>query len=95
MLGVLFRRVLVVLGRVQRMPVCHLGVVRRLFVVAGLVVFRCFAMVLGGMFMMVCGLLVVFVNLVTVHRCLPGWLLRWKVKPSPGSMKDLRSIFVS
>lgn len=72
-LGVLLRRVFVVLVGVQGMPVRDAGMMRGLFVVARLVMLRRFAMVLGRMFVMVRGMLVMLVNLVIVHCRLPDW----------------------
>jgi hypothetical protein len=66
-----FRRILVMLSGVQVMAMCHRGVMRRLFVMAGLVVLCGLAMVLGRLFMVVRGLFVVFVNFV-IHRASPG-----------------------
>jgi hypothetical protein len=59
------------------MPMRHLGMVRGLFVISGLVVLGGFAMVLGRVLMMLRGLLmvfvdVVFVDILAVHRLLPG-----------------------
>jgi hypothetical protein len=71
LIGVLLRSMLVMLGGVQRMAVGHFGVVRRLFVIAGLGVLGGFAMMLGRMLMMVRGMLVMFVNVMAVHRRLP------------------------
>jgi hypothetical protein len=77
LLGVHFRGFLVMVGRMQVMPMRHLGMVRGLFVIAGLVVLGGFAMMLGCMLVMFRGLLVMFVNIVfveilAVHRVLPG-----------------------
>src|ERR1700728_2971079 len=88
--GVLFRRVLMVLGGMQMMPERHLGVVRRLFVVARLVMLCGFAMVLGRVLMVFRGLFVVIVDAVTVHRSLPGGGFPRRVGAWPGSMKHLR-----
>ena len=59
------------LGGVQGVAVRHLGVMRRLFVIAGLVVLGGFAMVLGRMLMMLRGLLMMLEDIVTVHRFSP------------------------
>jgi hypothetical protein len=72
--SVLFRGVLVVLGRVQRMPMRDLGMVRSFFVISGLVVLGGLAMMLGRMLVVVRRFLMVFVNVVTRHRSLPGWM---------------------
>ena len=77
-LGVDFCRKLVVLGGMQVMPMGDLGVVRCLFVIAGLVVFSGLAMVFGRMLMVVRGLFVMFMNVVTVHRRLPGSCSVWE-----------------
>jgi hypothetical protein len=45
---------------------------RRLFVVSGLVVLGRFAMVLGRVLVVVRGLVMMLVNVVFVHRSLPG-----------------------
>ena len=67
-----FCRVLVVLGSMQVMPMSDFGVVCSLFMIAGFVVFCSLVMVLGRMFVVLRGLFVMFVNIVTVHRWLPG-----------------------
>jgi hypothetical protein len=72
MLGVLLGRVLVMLGRVQRMAMRDLGMVRGLLVIAGLVAFCRLAVMLGRMLVMIRSVLVMFVNLVIAHRCLPA-----------------------
>jgi len=59
-------------GRMQRMAMCDLGMVCGLFVIAGLVMLRSFAMVFGSVLVVMRGLVVMFVNLVTVNRWLPG-----------------------
>jgi len=59
------------LGSMQRMAVRNFGMVRGLFVIAGLVVLGGFAMMFGGMIVMFGGLFVMFVDLVAVHRLLP------------------------
>jgi hypothetical protein len=89
-LGVLLRCVLMMVGGMQGMPVSHLGVMRRFFVISGLVMLGGFVMVLGRMLMVMRGLLMVLVDIVTVHRSLPCGLLRCKGEASPGSMKHLR-----
>ncbi len=78
LLGVLLGCVLVVLGGMQMVPMCHLRVVRSLFVITGLVVFGCLAMMFGGVLVVMSGFLMMFMNVVTVHnvvavhRSLPG-----------------------
>jgi hypothetical protein len=64
-------------GGPQVMPMRHIGMVRTLFVIAGLVMFGGLTMVLGRMVVVVRGMLVVFVDVVfvqilAVHRLLPG-----------------------
>jgi hypothetical protein len=71
MLCVQLRRMTVVIVRMQRMSVRGMGVVRRFLVIAGLGVLGRLAMMFRGMFVMFRGFLMVFVNLVTVHRLLP------------------------
>jgi hypothetical protein len=76
-LGMQFRRLMVMLGGPQMMPVRDLGMVRGLFVIAGLVMFGGFTVVLGGVVVMVRGMFVMFVDVVfvqilAVHRLLPG-----------------------
>ena len=88
---VLFRRVLVVFGGMQRMPMGHLGVVRRLFVIAGFVVLRGLAMVLGCFLVVMRGLLMMLMDFVAIHWFLPGSSLAANgslpANPtSPGSM---------
>jgi hypothetical protein len=68
----LFRCVLVMLGGMQVMSVSYLRMMRGLFVITGLVVLCSLAMVLGCMLMVVRGLLVMLMNVVIVHRSLPG-----------------------
>lgn len=64
MLGVFFGSVFVMLGRVQRMSVRDFGVVRGFFVMPGLVVLCCFAVVLRRLVVVMGGLLVMLVNVV-------------------------------
>ena len=70
--GMHFCRMLVVLGRMQVMPMGDLGVVRGLFMIAGLMVLRSLAMVFSSVLMVVGSLFVMFMNVVVVHRWLPG-----------------------
>ena len=70
------RRVLMMVGGMQVMPVSNLGMMRRLLVIARLMVLGGFAMVFGRMLVMVRSLFVMFVNVVlvqilVVHRSLP------------------------
>jgi hypothetical protein len=69
---VLFRRVFVMFGGVQGMAVGHLGVVRRLFVIAGFVVLRGLAMVLGCLLVVMRSLLMMLMDFVAIHWLLPG-----------------------
>jgi hypothetical protein len=71
MLGVLLRRVVVVFGGMQSMPVRYAGVMRGLFVIAGFGVLSGFAMVFCRVFVMFGGMLVVLVNIVALHCRLP------------------------
>jgi hypothetical protein len=71
-LGVFFRRVLVMLSSVQVMAVSDLGVVGRLFMLPGLVLLCGLAMVLCSMFVVFCCLLMVFVNFMVSHFSTPG-----------------------
>jgi hypothetical protein len=71
MFGMLLRSILVMLGGVQRVPVRHFGMVRGLFVIAGMMMLGGFTMVLGRMLMMMRGFLVMLVNFVIAHRLLP------------------------
>jgi hypothetical protein len=77
---------LVMVGGVQVMPVRHFGMVRGLFVIASLVV-------LGRVLMVVGGLLMVFMDVVAVHRSLPVCSVA-KPEHCRGSMKYLRRAFV-
>jgi hypothetical protein len=75
--GVQLRGLVVMLGGAQMMAVRDLGMVRGFFVIAGLVMFGGLAMVLGRMIVMVRGMFVMLVNVVlvqilAVHRLLPG-----------------------
>jgi hypothetical protein len=75
MFGVLLRGVFVVLDGMHVMPMSDLGVMRRLFVIAGLVMLGSLAMMFGRMLVVVRGMLVMLVNLVrlvAIHRSLPG-----------------------
>jgi hypothetical protein len=67
----------------------HLGVMRGLFMVSGLVVLGRFAMVLGRVLVVVRGLVMMLVNVVIVHRSLLVQL-RGEREASPGSMTHLR-----
>lgn len=69
--GVFFRGVLMMLGRMQRMAMRDLGVMRGLLVMTALGVIGRFAMMLGCMFVMLGGLFVMFVDFVAVHNASP------------------------
>ena len=60
------------LGGMQGMAMRNLGMMRGRFVISRLVMFGGFAMMLGCALVMLRGVLVMFVNLVLAHRCLPG-----------------------
>jgi len=64
------------LVRVQCVSVRRVGVMGGLLVVACFGMFRRITMVLRGMFMMLRGHFVMFVNIVTAHRWLPCCRLR-------------------
>ena len=88
---VFFRRVLVVFGCMQGMAVGHLGVVRGFLMMAGFMVLRGLAMVLGGFLVVVRRLLMMLMNFVAIHWLLPGSSLAadssLAANPtSPGSM---------
>jgi len=70
-LGVFLRCLFVVLGGMQGVSIRHLGMVGGFFMIAGFGVFCGFAMMLGRMLMMIRGHLMVFMNIVAVHRRLP------------------------
>ena len=63
----------VVMFSVAGMTVGGVGVVRRLFVIAGFVVFGGFTVVLGSMLVMFGGLGVMLDVGVVTHRALPGY----------------------
>jgi hypothetical protein len=71
LVGVLLRSVLVVLGGMQRMAVGYFGMMGGLLVIARLGVLGGFPMVLGRMLVMVRGELVMFVNVMVIHRRCP------------------------
>ncbi len=72
MIGVLFRRVVVMFGRVDGVTVRHLRMVRGFFMIAAFGMLGGFAMMLGSMVVMVGGLFVMFVNVVLAHYFSPG-----------------------
>jgi hypothetical protein len=65
----------VVLGGVKRMTMRDFGMMGGLFMTTGFRMLRCFTMMLGGVFVMFSGFIVMVVNTVLVHgaspRCLP------------------------
>jgi len=71
-LRVLFRRVLVVIGGMQGMPMSDAGMVRGFLVIASLGVLCGFTMVLCRMLVVVRSPLMVLMNVVAVHCRLPG-----------------------
>jgi hypothetical protein len=70
--GVFLGGMLLVLDSMQMMTVRDLGMMRRLFMIAGFVMLGGFAMMLGRVLVMRRGVLVVLVNVVIVHRLLSG-----------------------
>lgn len=72
--GVQFRCFFVMLGGMHVMAMSDLGMVRGLFVIAGLVVLGGFTMVLGRMLVVMRGVFVVLVDLVAFHGLLPGFV---------------------
>ena len=71
--GVMTARLDVVMFSVAGMTVGGVGVVRRLFVIAGFVVLGGFTVVLGSMLVMFGGLGVMLDVGVVTHRALPGY----------------------
>jgi hypothetical protein len=71
--GVMTARLDVVMFSVAGMTVGGVGVVRRLFVIAGFVVLGGFTVVLGGMLVVFGGLGVMLDVGVVTHRALPGY----------------------
>ena len=69
--GALFRRVLMMLVRMQRMPMCHFGMVRGLLVISGLGVLCRLAMMFRRVFVIVRRDLKVLMDVVTIHCRLP------------------------
>ena len=63
LLGMQFRRFGVVMNRVLTVSVGKVGVVRGLFVLRGLVVFRCLFVMVGRALMMASSVMVMFPNL--------------------------------
>jgi hypothetical protein len=71
-LGMFFRGMLMMFGRMQRVPMGDLGMVRGLFVIAVQVMPRRLTMMFGRTLVMFRGLLVMLVNFVAAHRSLPA-----------------------
>jgi hypothetical protein len=69
-IGMLLGSMSVMFGRVERVAVRYLGMMRRFFMAAGLMVLGSFPMMFSGLFMMVCRLLMVVMNI--VHLRLPA-----------------------
>lgn len=69
--GVLLRGVLVMLFRMQSVAVRDLGMMCGLFVMARLVMLGCFAVMLGRMFVVIRGVLVMLMDCVFAHVCPP------------------------
>jgi hypothetical protein len=78
MLGGLFD----MMRRVQRMAVRHVGVVRRLFVVAGFMVGRGFAVMFRCRFMMMGSQMMMFRAFVC-HRFVSGFETSWSMRMLP------------
>jgi hypothetical protein len=70
LLGMLLGCMVVVLGGMQMVPMRHLRVVRGLFVMTSLVVLGCLAVMFGSVLVVLSGLLMVLMNVVTVHNVL-------------------------
>jgi len=70
--GVFLGGMLLVLDSMQMMTVRDLGMMRCLFMIAGLVMLGGFAMMLGRVLMMRRGVLVMLMNVVIVHSSLSG-----------------------
>jgi hypothetical protein len=68
--------VVLVLGGLQVMTECNPGMMRGLLVVASLVVLGGFTMMFGSVFVMLCRLFVMLVNLVLCHSVLPNLAAR-------------------
>jgi hypothetical protein len=77
LLAVLFRVlpccIVLVLGGFQVMTECNPGMMRGLLVVASLVVLGGFTMMFGSVFVMLCRLFVMLVNLVLCNSSLPAF----------------------
>jgi hypothetical protein len=71
MLGVVTAGLDMVMFGMAGMAVGAVGVVRRLFVIAGLVMLGRFAVMLGGVFVMFGGLVMMFNAFVVAHISLP------------------------
>jgi hypothetical protein len=74
-LGVMAARLDMVMFGVAGMPVRGMGMMRRLFVIAGFMVLGGFTVMLGRVFMMLSGFLVMLHALMLAHISLP---VRWR-----------------
>jgi hypothetical protein len=63
LLGMQFRRLDVMMNRMLTVPVSQVCVVRRLFVLLGLIVFRCLVVMVGRFLMMTRGVMVMLPSL--------------------------------
>ena len=75
MLGVVAARLVMMMLGMAGMAMRGMGMVSRLLMVAGLVVFGGFAVMLRRMLVMLGGLMMVFDTLVCAHVSLPVWRL--------------------
>jgi hypothetical protein len=73
MLGVLFGSMFGVIDRRQLVTMGEMGMMSGLFMIAGLREARCFAMVLGRVFVVLGGFVMVMMDAVFVH----GWISWW------------------
>jgi hypothetical protein len=64
--------------------------VRSLLVISGLMMDCGLAMMFGGVFVVIGGMLMVFVNLVAAHDFSPRLMPHWRSGALPGSMNHLR-----
>jgi hypothetical protein len=71
LIGMMLRGFFDMVRRVQRVPVRHVGVVRRLFVVAGFMMGRGFAVMFGRRFMMMGSQMMMF-NAFMCHGFVSG-----------------------
>jgi hypothetical protein len=81
-LGVLFRRMLMMFGRMQSVPMGDLGMVRGLFVIAIQVMLRRLSMMFSRALVVFRGLLVMFMNFLAAHCSLPAcWHRKYEDLP--------------